>query len=410
MRFFYALFLYASLVHVGWTQNISEQLYYQGHQDSLYSEILGENRHLFIYLPQSTRNLEMEQTPSPVVYLLDAESNFAITTQLIRQLSFDAMPPSIIVGIKNSNRTRDLTPTHVPIDPSGFDVSQSGGGEAFLDFIEKELIPHMDRNYATSPYRTFIGHSLGGLLSGYALATRPHLFQNTISLDPTSTWDEGLMGKKLKEAAEKGILARKGYVLAVADPNATGNPKIDSLLTTFRIPNEQIRDFLTERSDMRFLYKNYPKGSHTDMVIPGTYDGLKFLFAWYADLQQELVDAADPFIGINKTTEELIKSIESIHQRMSEQFGYEVKPQEAMINALGYWALQAGDLARSKLFFEMNVKNYPESANVYDSLGDFYLASEQKEKAIQFFKEALKRDENAGTRKKLEELEKSSQD
>ncbi|SDD47757.1 hypothetical protein SAMN04488104_10326 [Algoriphagus faecimaris] len=404
MRFFFTLFLCASLAHLGWTQNISNQLYYQGHQDSLYSEILGESRHLFIYLPQSTRNLKMAQTPSPVVYLLDAESKFALTTQLIKQLSFDAMPPSIIVGIKNSNRTRDLTPTHVPIDPSGFDVSQSGGGEAFLDFIEKELIPHIDRNYATSPYRTFIGHSLGGLLSGYALATRPHLFQNIISLDPTSTWDEGLMGKKLKAAEEKGILAGKGYVLAVADPDATGNPKIDSLLTTFRIPNEQIRELLTERSDMRFLYKNYPKGSHTDMVIPGTYDGLKFLFAWYADLQQELVDAADPFIGTSKTTEELIGSIKSIHQRMSEQFGYEVKPQEAMINALGYWALQSGDLERSKLFFEMNVKNYPESANVYDSMGDYFLKAENPEEAAWFFREALKRDENEETRKKLEAL------
>lgn len=106
----------------------------------------------------------------------------------------------------------------------------------------------------------------------------------------------------------------------------------------------------------------------------------------------------------------MIRSLESIYQRMSSHFGYPVKPQEDMINSLGYWALQTGDLERAKMLFEMNIKNYPESANAYDSMGDFYMVSDQKEDAIRFFKEALKRDDNAGTRKKLEELENSSQD
>lgn len=410
MRFFYTLFLCASLAQLGWTQNIRKQLYYQGHQDSLYSDILEETRQLLIYLPQSTRGITMAETPSPVVFMLDGNSQFSLFTQILKQLSYDAIPPSIVVAIVNTNRTRDLTPTTMDSDPTGFDVSKSGGGDTFLDFIEKELIPYIDQKYQTTPYRTFIGHSLGGLLSGYALATRPHLFNNVISLDPTTTWDDAILVKKLKSAADQGKLAGKGYVFAVADAEPTGNPKVDSLLSTFRIPNEQVRDLLSKRTDLSFLYKNYPLGTHQDMVIPGIYDGMKSLFSWYADLQLEIIDAADPIVGSSKTTEELIKSLESIYQRMSARFGYPVNPQEDMINSLGYWALQVGDLERSKKLFEMNIENYPESANAYDSMGDFYVASDQKEKAIRFFKEALNRDENAGTRKKLEELEKSSQD
>ncbi|MFD2201258.1 alpha/beta hydrolase-fold protein [Shivajiella indica] len=388
----------------------NQSIYYQGQKDSLYSEILGENRPLLIYLPQSTRGLTMGNTPSPVVYMLDANSQFSITTQILKQLSFDAIPPSIVVGIVNTNRTRDLTPTHLDSDLSGFDVSLSGGGEAFLDFIEKELIPYIDQTYNTTPYRTFIGHSLGGLLSGYALATRPPLFNNVITLDPTTTWDDGILVKKIKAAAKAGTLAGKGYVFAVADADPTGNPQTDSLLTSFRIPNEQVWDLLSERADLSFLYKNYPKGSHLDMVIPGIYDGMKFLFSWYADLQLEIIDAADPMLGSNKTTEELIGSIESIYLRMSERFGYKVKPQEDLINSLGYWSMQAGDLERSQALFAMNVANYPESANVYDSMGDYFVAAGNEKEAIRFFKEALKRDENAGTREKLEDLENSSQD
>ena len=53
----------------------------------------------------------------------------------------------------------------------------------------------------------------------------------------------------------------------------------------------------------------------------------------------------------------------------------------------------------------MNLINYPESANAYDSMGDYFLKSSQPEEAKRFFEEALKRDENPETREKLEELE-----
>lgn len=389
---------------IGKAQNPAP-LYYQGIIDSLYSEVLGETRYLYIYEPQSTRQVEMAKTDHPVLYLLDANSQFALTTQILNKLSFDATPSMLIVSVLNTNRTRDLTPTHVPADPSGFDLSQSGGGEAFLDFIEKELIPYIDQNYRTTPYRTFIGHSLGGLLSGYALATKPHLFNNVISLDPTSTWDDELMYRSLKEAGDNGKLAGKGYALAVADPEPTGNEMIDSLLTTFRIPNEKMADYLDQVEGLNFHFKNYPKGTHTDMVIPGTYDALKFIFSWYADLNEQMIDAADPFISKDLSDEELIATIEEIHRQMSEHFGYQVFPKEDMINSLGYWSLQAGSRNRSKLLFEMNISNYPESANVYDSMGDYYMATGDSVEAARYFREALKRDQNSGTRAKLDQIE-----
>lgn len=383
----------------------AESLYYQGIVDSLYSEILNETRHFYIYEPQSTRQLEMAKTEHPVLYLLDANSQFALTSQIVKNLSFDAIPSMLIVSILNTNRTRDLTPTHVPSDPSGFDLSQSGGGDKFLDFIEEELIPYIDQKYKTTPHRTFIGHSLGGLLSGYTLATRPHLFNNVISLDPSSTWDDGLMFRSLKNAGDEGKLAGKGYALAVADPEPTGNETIDSLLATFRIPNEQMADYLDQVEGLNFQFKNYPKGNHTDMVIPGTYDALKFLFSWYADLNQQMLDAADPFISKDLSDQELMDRIEEIHHQMSEHFGYQVKPKEDMINALGYWSMQAGSMSRSKLLFELNISNYPESANVYDSMGDYYMAVDNTEEAARFYREALTRDENPGTRSKLDQIE-----
>jgi len=55
-------------------------------------------------------------------------------------------------------------------------------------------------------------------------------------------------------------------------------------------------------------------------------------------------------------------------------------------------------------FFKMNVNNYSESSNVYDSYGDYFLAIDDKLKAIEYFKKALAIKENPASRKKLNKL------
>ena len=52
----------------------------------------------------------------------------------------------------------------------------------------------------------------------------------------------------------------------------------------------------------------------------------------------------------------------------------------------------------------MNVQNYPESSNAYDSYGDFFVAIGDKAKAIELFRKALSLKENADTRSKLNKL------
>ena len=54
---------------------------------------------------------------------------------------------------------------------------------------------------------------------------------------------------------------------------------------------------------------------------------------------------------------------------------------EPIVNRLGYEYLQAGDIKSSIDLFKLNVTAYPDSPNVYDSLGDAYLANGQTDLA-----------------------------
>lgn len=62
---------------------------------------------------------------------------------------------------------------------------------------------------------------------------------------------------------------------------------------------------------------------------------------------------------------------------------------EATVNFVGYEHLQSGDVKGAIEIFKLNLAAYPNSPNVYDSLGDGYLADGQKELARQNAKKAL---------------------
>ena len=82
------------------------------------------------------------------------------------------------------------------------------------------------------------------------------------------------------------------------------------------------------------------------------------------------------------------------------------RPPEFVLNALGYMALQEGKKEEAIQLFRRNVKEYPESSNVYDSLGEAYAAAGKKELAIENYEKAVKLDpNNEGAKEKLRKLE-----
>ena len=61
-------------------------------------------------------------------------------------------------------------------------------------------------------------------------------------------------------------------------------------------------------------------------------------------------------------------------------------------------------LDKAYALLKRNTINYPQSANAWDSLGDYYVAAGDKSKAIEAFRKSLSLQETKDTRKKLNEL------
>ena len=154
------------------------------------SDILGEERKLNIYLPQGyDQNTDKSY---PVIYLLDGsvDEDFIHIAGLVQFGSFswiNMLPESILVGIANVDRKRDFTsPSNVEQDNK--DLPTSGGSKQFINFLENELQPLVNRTYRTQGPSTLIGQSLGGLLATEVLMKKPDLFEHYVIVSPSLWW------------------------------------------------------------------------------------------------------------------------------------------------------------------------------------------------------------------------------
>ena len=98
-----------------------------------------------------------------------------------------------------------------------------------------------------------------------------------------------------------------------------------------------------------------------------------------------------------------LKKYESIRSDPNNKLYFE----ENEFNGLGYRLMGAGKLNEAIEIFNLNVKLYPKSANVYDSLGEAYMKSGETEKAIKSYKKSLELNpKNNNAREMLKKLEK----
>jgi CubicO group peptidase (beta-lactamase class C family)/predicted transcriptional regulator YdeE len=72
--------------------------------------------------------------------------------------------------------------------------------------------------------------------------------------------------------------------------------------------------------------------------------------------------------------------------------GKESKINEQTLNGLGYRLLYSGKESDGVQVFQKNVQEYPQSSNVYDSLGEAYAKTGQKDLAIQNYEKSLQLD------------------
>jgi predicted alpha/beta superfamily hydrolase len=309
-----------------------------GRTIQLPSKILNEERQLDIYLPP---RYNLTNARYPVVILLDGEQNFLHTVGSSNFLAGTGdLPQLIIVGIPNTNRNRDFTPTATAQNPSG------GGAEKFISFMRNELLPNIDHNFRTVPFRILIGNSLCGMFTLYQLVRHGDLFQGYIVISPYLRYDNFLLLNMIRENNIPFYPGHRFLYLA-AGPEPANQGSIEDLTGQLKkiSPENLIWNFQEDTS-----------GTINSLPLNAVPAGLSFIFnRWPVP---------------ESTIESNLDSLTVHFERYSKFYGYNQPVPEDYLNNFAYQIMAEGQIAEALRMFRFNVTNYPDSPNVYDSLGE----------------------------------------
>ncbi len=175
---------------------------------SFASKTLNNTRPVYVYLPATYA--ENTEARFPVVYMHDGQNLFdpnlafggnewKADETMDDGVDKGTIREAILIGMGNTNaRMSEYTPVKDP-DYGG------GGGDAYLDMIEKELKPTVDAELRTLSGRedtAILGSSLGGLISAYAGIDHSGTFGLIGAMSPSTWWNNvWLLGAVAKTPA-----------------------------------------------------------------------------------------------------------------------------------------------------------------------------------------------------------------
>jgi predicted alpha/beta superfamily hydrolase len=252
----------------------------------VHSNILNEDRVVWVRMPAAAR---AQKERYPVLYMTDGGTNvneIGSTIDFLADANF--MPPLIVVGIANTDRNRDLTPSHAGVKHSDGTVEPipaSGGADKFLDFIQTELFPEIEKRYPTQPYRILAGHSLGGLFAVHTMVARPELFNAYIASSPSLWWDDERTVHEARDFLAKQTEFKKTLFFSLGDE---GGDMIEGF--------EQLQGVVSVNRPRGFVAesKRYPDEIHSSTELVTHYAALRVIFAGW---RMPLDDKTDVSIG-----------------------------------------------------------------------------------------------------------------
>src|SRR5215204_6138238 len=317
------------------------------------STVLGEDR---IVLVRTPAGYETNKVSYPVLYMTDGDGHMGHTASTVEFLTRNGrISDLIVVGVTNTDRTRDLTPVKsTNKNPAGqLQAPTSGGADNFLKFFETELIPEIEKQYRVQPYRILAGHSLGGLFVIHSMISKPGLFNSYVAVSPSLQWENSEALKRAEEFLAKQKEMKVTLFVSLGNEPGPIGESFDSFRELLSKTNIQGLEWQAERM---------ADEDHGSVVLRSHYFGLRKVYdGWQG--------ARDPKSGAVIGG---LNGAEAHYTKLSERFGYSIPVPENLINQIGYQLLLEGKAEDAIASFKTNVERYPSSANVYDSLGEAY--------------------------------------
>ncbi|WP_109852218.1 alpha/beta hydrolase-fold protein [Aquimarina sp. AU58] len=323
-----------------------------GEISSLQSKVLNKTIPLSIHLPE---NYDSSRKTYPVLYMLgsDYRARFAMLASTLDYMGEGQIPEMILIGIDLPEGNSILLPTRKNQDTKIPDN--------YINFFETELIPHVDNNYRTAPFKVLFGGSNSGFFTVYTLLNKPHLFNAYFASSPSLMHIPTMLQQKIKTGPLKKLAENRSLHIIYSDDEG-----LTDIVSEF---TRVIEDHKPES----FTYKvdELVNQGHVPAV-----DFTMFLLALYSDF--------NPLENLD-TLDKVVQHFDMLSKR----YGYEILPPISVLMDLGFDMIISKNLVVAEEIYQYSLEVYPEGKLLYVGMGIVRRNQGQLESAKVMFEKAL---------------------
>ena len=369
-----------------------------GQAINLNSQILNQEREIQVHLPSNYKDSITKQYP--VLYVVDGQDYFSPAVSFQKMIAKRGIVPQmIIIGIKT-----DIVKRRILFD-------ENKGAINFINFLENELIPFIDKNYRTSKEkeRLFFGWEMAGGIGIETIARKPNLFSGYII--PSATNIRGTRVDSVEKYLKNLKKEETPFLLMTAAPDESwlnDNQKLQGFFnketyhhlnwrysilnrekhhtTPFKTLNEGILDY----------FYNYTPVTYRTLKEYEDFGGVEGLKSFYKKRGERF--------GISTDIDEVSKMFilyNAVVENNYERFIYYEKAFEGHIekslnpswfHRYGGFYLKHNNLKEALYVYNYGLQKLGDSKLLFRGLGDVFAAKGEKRKAKKAYKKALKID------------------
>ncbi len=325
---------------------------------------LQERRDVHYYFPE---NMD-EDKKYPLIVVLDADYLFDQVVATSKFYSrFHGMPESIIVGISQSKDDLRLADCAFDAD-SGL---PSEKGKKFFEFVGMELIPYLDLNYSTAPFKMIVGYDITANFQNYWLFKDHSLFNAYVNISPT-----------LAPEMENRVPARLGtfdkqifYQLIVEAEPSRDSPAIKAM-------DQAIRAL--DKESLHYSYEEYQGADHISIATYGLGKAFDNVFGIFKPIGPKEYKTQ-----ILTSEEPVYAYLETKYQGIVDLFGFSKPVELNDIMAIYAASRKKEDFESLKPLSDLCKKEFPETMLGFYFEGEYYEQLGEPKKAIKTFEKAF---------------------
>ncbi len=329
---------------------------------------LQERRDVQYYVPEDYD----EEKKYPLVIVLDGEYLFDQVVATSKVYSrFHGMPQMIVVGINQSENS-------IRLDDCAWDEENGLPDEKakkFFEFLGMELIPYLDLNYSTAPFKMIVGYDITANFQNYWLFKENSLFNAYVNISPTLAPEMEIRVPSRLGAFNKQIF----YQLILEGEKSRDTPRILEMDKAIKA---------IDKESLHYFFDEYPNADHISVATYGIGKAFDNIFGMFKPIspkeyKTQILTSEEPVMQylINK-----YKGIEDL-------FGFTKTVSLNDVMAIYAGTRKKEDFESLKPLSDLCKREFPGTMLGFYFEGEYYEQLGEPKKALKTFEKAFGMDE-----------------